>query len=280
MTSSNLLSIITFVYGLSAFIYLSAWIFKKPDLARLATWTAIIGFAGNAAGIILRWIESYRLGIGHAPLSNLYESLVFFAFTLTLIYLVIEFRYQNRIIGAFIMPLVFLAMAYASLSPNINDRIQPLIPALKSNWLIAHVIACFIGYAAFSVAFGLSLMYLVRQREKGTAGGGWLDLLPKKQALDELTQQMVMFGFIFLTAGIITGAVWANSAWGRYWGWDPKETWSLITWFVYAVLLHARLMRGWYGKRIAYLSIIGFAAVMFTYFGVNYLPGLHSYGSV
>jgi len=130
------------------------------------------------------------------------------------------------------------------------------------------------------VAFGLSLMYLVRQREKGTAGGGWLDLLPKKQALDELTQQMVMFGFIFLTAGIITGAVWANSAWGRYWGWDPKETWSLITWFVYAVLLHARLMRGWYGKRIAYLSIIGFAAVMFTYFGVNYLPGLHSYGSV
>ncbi|MEA3232315.1 MAG: c-type cytochrome biogenesis protein CcsB [Thermodesulfobacteriota bacterium] len=280
MTSSNLLSIITFVYGLSAFTYLFAWIFKKPDVARLGTWTAIIGWGGNTAGIILRWIESYRLGIGHAPLSNLYESLVFFAFTLALIYLIIEFRYRNRIIGAFIMPLVFLAMAYASLSPNISDRIQPLIPALKSNWLIAHVIACFVGYAAFAVAFGLSIMYLVKQTEAVEATGGWLDLLPKKQALDELTHQMVMFGFIFLTAGIITGAVWANSAWGRYWGWDPKETWSLITWFVYATLLHARLMRGWYGKRIAYLSIIGFAAVIFTYFGVNYLPGLHSYGSV
>ena len=280
MTSSNLLSIITFVYGLSAFTYLFAWIFKKPDVARLGTWTAIIGLGGNTAGIILRWIESYRLGIGHAPLSNLYESLVFFAFTLALIYLIIEFRYRNRIIGAFIMPLVFLAMAYASLSPNISDRIQPLIPALKSNWLIAHVIACFVGYAAFAVAFGLSIMYLVKQTEAVETGGGWLDLLPKKQALDELTHQMVMFGFIFLTAGIITGAVWANSAWGRYWGWDPKETWSLITWFVYATLLHARLMRGWYGKRIAYLSIIGFAAVIFTYFGVNYLPGLHSYGSV
>ncbi len=280
MTSSNLLSIITFVYGLSAFTYLFAWIFKKPDVARLGTWTAIIGFAGNTAGIILRWIESYRLGIGHAPLSNLYESLVFFAFTLALIYLIIEFRYRNRIIGAFIMPLVFLAMAYASLSPNISDRIQPLIPALKSNWLIAHVIACFVGYAAFAVAFGLSIMYLVKQTEAVETGGGWLDLLPKKQALDELNHQMIMFGFIFLTAGIITGAVWANSAWGRYWGWDPKETWSLITWFVYATLLHARLMRGWYGKRIAYLSIIGFAAVIFTYFGVNYLPGLHSYGSV
>jgi cytochrome c-type biogenesis protein CcsB len=90
---------------------------------------------------------------------------------------------------------------------------------------------------------------------------------------------LIMFGFLFLSAGIITGAVWANSAWGRYWGWDPKETWSFITWLIYATLLHARLMRGWRGKRIAVLSIVGFGAVIFTYFGVNLLPGLHSYGS-
>jgi len=89
---------------------------------------------------------------------------------------------------------------------------------------------------------------------------------------------MVTFGFLFLSIGIITGAVWANSAWGSYWSWDPKETWSLITWFIYATLLHARMMRGWHGRRIAYLSIIGFMAVLFTYFGVNLLPGLHSYG--
>ena len=106
-----------------------------------------------------------------------------------------------------------------------------------------------------------------------------LSLLPEVDVLDELTHQLIMFGFLFLSAGIITGAVWANSAWGRYWGWDPKETWSLITWFVYATLLHARLMRGWRGKRIAVLSIVGFGAVIFTYFGVNLLPGLHSYGS-
>ena len=97
--------------------------------------------------------------------------------------------------------------------------------------------------------------------------------------MEELTHQMVMFGFLFLSIGIITGAVWANTAWGRYWGWDPKETWSLITRFVYATLLHARMMRGWGGRRIAYLSILGFLAVLFTYFGVNYLPGLHSYGA-
>jgi len=279
MTSSALLSSITFVYGLSTFIYLYALVFKKPETARLATWAAVIGFVGNFIGIILRWIESYRQGIGHAPLTNFYESLVFFAFTLALIYLVVEFKYKNRMIGAFIMPLSFIAMAWASLSPNISSRIQPLIPVLKSNWLIAHVIVCFIGYAAFAVAFGLSIIYLIKQRDPAGKEGSLLGLLPKNQVLDELTHQMIMFGFIFLTAGIMTGAVWANSAWGSYWGWDPKETWSLITWLVYAALLHARMMHGWHGKRIAYLSIVGFAAVIFTYFGVNYLPGLHSYGS-
>ena len=277
MDSSFLLSITTFVYGLAAFLYIASWVFKKELPGRLATWTAIVGVAVNTAGIIISWIESYNLGIGHAPLSNLYESLVFFAWTIIVVYLVIERKYENRIIGAFTTPLAFLALAYASLSPNISDRIQPLLPALKSNWLIAHVIACFIGYAAFAMAFGISWMYLVKQRD--TEGKSkLLAHFPKTGILDDLNHQLIMFGFLFLTVGIITGAVWANSAWGRYWGWDPKETWSLITWFIYATLLHARMMRGWGGKRIAYLSIIGFVAVLFTYFGVNYLPGLHSYG--
>jgi cytochrome c-type biogenesis protein CcsB len=279
MNSSEILSIITFVYGLAAFLYLAAWVFKKTLPGKLATWTALVAVVGNTVGIILRWIESYRLGIGHAPLSNLYESLVFFAWTIGVIYLVIERRYGTRAIGAFATPLAFLAMAYASLSPNISDKIQPLLPALKSNWLIAHVITCFVGYASFGIAFGVSIMFLFRQKDK--EGQSLLfQHFPKANILDELNHQLVMFGFLFLSIGIITGAVWANSAWGRYWGWDPKETWSLITWFVYATLLHARLMRGWYGKRIAYLSIIGFVAVLFTYFGVNYLPGLHSYGAM
>lgn len=120
-------------------------------------------------------------------------------------------------------------------------------------------------------------MYLFKQRESEN-NVGLISHFPETRVLDELTHQMVMFGFLFLSIGIITGAVWANSAWGRYWGWDPKETWSLVTWFVYATMLHARMMRGWHGKRIALISILGFMAVMFTYFGVNYLPGLHSYG--
>jgi len=185
----------------------------------------------------------------------------------------------NQVIGAFSAPLACLTMAYASLSPNISDKIQPLIPALKSNWLIAHVITCFIGYGAFAVACGVSAMYLLKSG-RDAEEGGLIGRFPPTPVLDELTHQLVMFGFLFLSAGIITGAVWANSAWGRYWGWDPKETWSLITWFIYAALLHARMMRGWRGRRIAYLNLMGFAAVLFTYFGVNLLPGLHSYQSM
>ena len=278
MNSSEILSIVTFVYGLSAFLYVAAWIFNKPVPGKIAKWTAVAAVAGNLAGFLLRWQESYRLGIGHAPLSNMYESLVFFSCTIGIIYLVIERKYKTSVIGAVATPLAFLAMAYASLSPNINDRIQPLIPALKSNWLIAHVITCFLGYAAFAIAFGISLIYLFKQRD-AEGKSNFLSHFPRSRVLDELTHQMVMFGFLFLSIGIITGAVWANSAWGSYWSWDPKETWSLITWFVYATFLHARMMRGWSGKRIAYLSILGFMAVIFTYFGVNLLPGLHSYGS-
>jgi len=222
MNSSFLLSITTFIYGLAAFLYIAFWVFKKPLPGRLATWTTMIGVSGNLAGVIMRWVESYRLGIGHAPLSNLYESLVFFAMTIIIVYLVIEMKYKNRIIGAFTTPIAFLAMAYASMSPNISDRIQPLLPALKSNWLIAHVITCFVGYAAFAIAFGISCMYLFKIREAGSKSN-LLVHFPNINVLEELNHQMIMFGFLFLTTGIITGAVWANSAWGRYWGWDPKE---------------------------------------------------------
>ncbi len=279
MSSSLLLSIATFVFGLAAFFYMAALIFKKPRLALPARWTIVAAVAVTTVGILLRWVESYQMGIGHAPLSNLYESLVFFAWTAGVIYLFVEFKYKNALVGAFVTPIAFLAMAYASMSPNISDKIQPLVPALKSNWLIAHVATCFFGYAAFAIAFGMSIMYLIKMRHPDREEG-IVAHIPPLDVLDELTHRMVLFGFLFLTAGIITGSVWANSAWGSYWSWDPKETWSLITWFVYATLLHARLMRGWQGRQIAYLSILGFAAVLFTYFGVNLLPGLHSYGKV
>jgi len=275
MTSSAIFSITTFVYGAAALLYIIAWVFKKPLPGKLATITLAVAACGNLAGIGLRWVESHQMGIGRAPLTNLYESLIFFALTIAVIYLFMEFKYKIRILGAIAAPIPFLAMAYASL-PKINTDIQPLIPALQSNWLIAHVMTCFIGYAAFTIAFGISIMFLIKS--SGEAPGSAITgRIPAFDILDELTHQMVTFGFLFLSIGIITGAVWANQAWGRYWGWDPKETWSLVTWLIYATLLHARLMRGWKGKKIAVLSFVGFLAMLFTYFGVNLLPGLHSY---
>ena len=278
INSSLALSSATFIYGLASVFYIGSFAFKKSVLAKAGLWVLIAGFISNTAGIIMRWVESYDMGYGHAPFSNMYESLVFFSWTVAVLYIFVEFKYKESIIGVFVSPLVFLAIAYASFDPGISSKISPLIPALKSNWLIAHVITCFLGYAGFAVAFGFSIIYFVKPKNPGT--DSIFARLPDWEIIDELTYQMVVFGFLFLTIGIITGAVWANSAWGKYWSWDPKETWSLITWFVYATLLHARLMRGWQGKQIAYLSILGFAAVLFTYFGVNLLPGLHSYGKV
>jgi len=276
MINTVILSYITFVYFGAFVAYLFMMVMGRELFGRIATVTTLLGLAGHSVAILLRWVESYQLGIGHAPLSNLYESLIFFAWTIILLYLLIEWRTRNRSIGVVATSLAFLAMAYASYSPNISERIQPLVPALKSNWLIAHVITCFFGYAAFAIAFGLSLMYLLKDRS-GNGGNMFIRLIPRTSILDELNYQLILIGFLMLTLGIITGSVWAHSAWGSYWSWDPKETWSLITWLVYAALLHSRLIRGWQGTRIAVLSIVGFCCVLFTYFGVNYLAGLHSY---
>jgi cytochrome c-type biogenesis protein CcsB len=248
----------------------------------LASAVTVVGFLLQTAGIVLRWIESHRIGYGHVPLSNMYESLVFFSWATILFYLFLELKFKNRLIGAFAVPFAFLSMALASLT---GDEIKPLIPALQSNWLIAHVITCFIGYAAFAVASGLGIMYLLKDFHENRGGAkknpnSLLATLPALKVIDDITHKTIVFGFLWLSAGIITGAIWANSAWGTYWSWDPKETWSLITWFVYAAALHARFTRGWGGKRIAWLAIIGFVSVIFTYYGVNYLlSGLHSYGS-
>ena len=283
MKSSFLLSWVTFGYFFSALLYLISLVLKKSGIGRIAGWFLRIVFLIHTGAIILRWIESYQMGIGHAPLSNLYESLIFFAWTIALIYIWIEWKTNSRAIGVFATPFAFLAMVYASFSPNMVTRIQPLIPALQSNWLIAHVITCFLGYASFAVSCSLSIMYLMKKTgvDKKKYNLSIRSYFPGIPVLDELIYQTIIIGFFLLTVGIATGSIWAYSAWGAYWRWDPKETWSLITWLLYAALLHARMMKGWHGTRIAWLSIIGFACVLFTYFGVNFLlSGLHSYGAV
>jgi cytochrome c-type biogenesis protein CcsB len=280
MDSSQLLGVTTFTYLFSTLLYVAIVVFKAPKLGPLATGFTVFALVVQTAGIALRWTESYQMGIGHAPLTNMYESVVFFAWTIVVIYLVIEWKFKTRVIGAFALPFAFLAMAYASFSKDLSKAINPLIPALQSNWLIAHVVTCFVGYAAFTIAAALGIMYLLKGKSNQTDQESMSAMLPQQRVLDDIIHKTMVFGFIWLTAGIITGAVWANSAWGTYWSWDPKETWSLITWFFYAITLHLRYTRGWSGKPIALLAILGFISVLFTYYGVNFLlSGLHSYGS-
>jgi cytochrome c-type biogenesis protein CcsB len=279
MSDTVILSWVTSVYFGSFILYLLQMITGKEFWCRIASWTALAGFIAQTFALGLRWSMSYKLSIGHAPLSNFYESLIFFAWAIILLYLIVEWRTGWRSGGVFVTPLAFLSMAYASFSPNVDSRIQPLIPALQSNWLISHVVSCFLGYAAFAIAFCLGVMYLIKtlNAENREASRSFFRFLPEKDYLDELIYHNVVLGFILLTLGIVTGSIWAHHAWGSYWSWDPKESWSLITWLIYAVMLHSRRMRGWQGKMTAIMAIIGFAAVLFTYLGVNYLPGLHSY---
>ncbi|MEJ5299516.1 MAG: c-type cytochrome biogenesis protein CcsB [Thermodesulforhabdaceae bacterium] len=277
MNSSFILSLTTYGWLICSILYMGLLVFRRIFFGKLAVIGSIIVLIAQLAGMMLRWKESYDLGIGHIPLSNLYESLVFGSWSIMFVYLL--FLRKWRIIEIGIIPslLAFLAMAYASFSPNVESRIQPLIPALKSNWLTAHVITCFLGYAAFAVSFGASMAYIVKTKYEDR---GLFKFIPDAKNLDKFNHQVIIFGFLWLTIGILTGAVWANSAWGSYWSWDPKETWSLITWLVYAAILHARSLQNWSSRRIAILSVVGFGCVLFTYFGVNFwLSGLHSYGS-
>ncbi|MDR9502321.1 MAG: c-type cytochrome biogenesis protein CcsB [Desulfurivibrionaceae bacterium] len=276
MDSSSLLSLSTFGYLAATGAYLAAFLFKSKKAGLAGTTLTALTFLLQTIALGLRWYESYQIGAGHAPLTNMYESLVFFSWAIASFYLILEYKFKNRSLGAFAMPFAFLAMAFAS-SGWVDQNINPLIPALQSNWLIAHVVTCFIGYAAFAVACGIAVMYLLK--EKAPKSTGLLAALPDLKVIDDIIHKCMVYGFLWLSAGIITGAIWANSAWGTYWSWDPKETWSLITWFFYAAILHARFTRGWHGTRIAWLAIGGFLCVVFTYYGVNYLlSGLHSYG--
>ena len=278
MNSSTFLGITTFAYLITMVLYFYYLFFRSKTLGIIIRAATIIALLIHTTGLGLRWYESYQLGYGHIPLSNMYEALVSMSWCIVLVLILMEQKFKTETMGAFVLPIASLAMAYASLAPNVRDEIEPLIPALQSNWLTYHVMTCFLGYAAFAVSFGASVAYLIKNKEAPPTTEEDSGSLPALETLDELIYKANAVGFLLLGIGIITGAVWANYAWGSYWSWDPKETWSHITWLIYAAFLHARLTRGWRGRKTAILSIIGFCGVLFTFFGVNYvLSGLHSY---
>jgi cytochrome c-type biogenesis protein CcsB len=269
--------------------------------------------------LALRW-----LNFGYFPLSNLYESLLFLAWGITFITIVIENRSQLNLVGSISTPIALFVTGFASLSlPETMQTPSPLVPALKSNWLMMHVTVMMLSYASLIIGSLLGIFFLILSKGKGKSielqgnsyGTSYTNTnlvdtafyktetldnynnllidqeLPGNQKFDErltllesidnLSYRTISFGFPLLTIGIIAGAVWANEAWGSYWSWDPKETWALITWLVFASYLHARLTKSWQGEKPAMIASLGFIVVWVCYLGVNFLgKGLHTYGQI
>jgi cytochrome c-type biogenesis protein CcsB len=245
--------------------------------------------------LLIRWINE-----GYFPLSNLYESLIFLSWGISIIHLFIEQKTKSRLFGALSTPVMFFLSSFSSLTlPVEMQKALPLVPSLQSNWLMMHVSMMMISYSTLIVGSLLSILYLFfnfftnRSKIKSEISTNLTDIpsltlaklnLSKLSLLDIVdtwSYRIIGLGFPFLTIGIISGAVWANEAWGSYWSWDPKETWALITWLVFAIYLHSRLIKGWEGKEAAMLGSCGFFVIWICYLGVNFLgKGLHSYGWV
>ncbi|MBI4687235.1 MAG: c-type cytochrome biogenesis protein CcsB [Nitrospirae bacterium] len=230
-----------------------------------------IGFILHTANVITRYLKG-----GHIPITNIHEASSFFSWSIIFLFFLLEYKYKLRLLGAFVMPMVLILMLSSSVFPR---EIEELNPLLSSYWFGIHTVLAFLGNAAFTIAFGVAIMYLLQERYlKSKRLSGLFLRLPNLQILDEANYRLISIGFPLLTLAIITGSIWANTAMGRYWRWDPKEVWALTTWLIYALVLHLRVTIGWRGRKAAILSIIGFILVIFTLFGVNLiLKGYHAF---
>jgi cytochrome c-type biogenesis protein CcsB len=235
----------------------------KSAMQRVSSILLRVGFLFHSGMIMLRWYAA-----GRPPFASMYEALVLFSWAIVAVYFVFELVSRAKIL---FIPVLILALCMLIGAFFGDSAMKPLVPALQSPWISIHVVTYFIGYGALSVAFMLGILYLV-SRKQHAAGSD------EMKYIDTLMYRLIIFGFPFLTIGMTTGSAWADTAWGTYWGWDPKETCSLITWLVYIVYLHMRILRGWKDNKAAWLCIIGFLVTLFTFVGVNFiLPGLHSY---
>lgn len=248
----------------------------SPLAARAGAGLVGLAWLSLTTAIAMRWIE-----IGHYPTVTLYEIATMLVWGTTTIYLVLfEGVLKTHAAGAFVVVLVFCLQSYALwFIPADLKRPIPLVPALRSYWLMIHVSMAIISYSAFATAAGAGMTLLAKHYQKGRLAAG----LPSEAAIEEFMFRAVAVGFPFMTLVLITGAVWANEAWTKAWSWDPKEVWALITWLTYAAFLHVRVQRGIRGATMAWLSLIGFVVVLVTFMGVNYmvqwfgLNSLHAY---
>ena len=268
-----LFQISLFTYFIATAAYIVFFVSQKKDVRRIARYIFMAGGVLHTLNIVTRYIEA-----GHTPITNQHETVSFFAWSVAWCYLSFRWRYTVKNFGTFVSVLTFTLMSIAAMAPK---TLLPLVPALQSWWLPVHASIAIVADGFLALACVGGIMSLLQEREiKKKQFGLFYSRLPSLDALDKLNHHCLTIGFPLLTLGIITGSVWAKQAWGAYWHWDPKETWSLITWFLYAALVHQRFTVGWRGRRAAIMTIIAFIAVLFTLWGVTYLlEGIHTYAA-
>jgi cytochrome c-type biogenesis protein CcsB len=243
---------------------------KRQVFVNIALWMVVCGFVTHTGFLVMLGLERR-----HFPITNLPESLSFFAWCVTLTFIVANIRYRTNVLGAFVLPLVSLLTLFSELVWEENHSIPPL---LRSKWLYFHSSVAFLAYAAFFLTFISGILYLIQEKElKSKKFRFFYFRLPSLQVCDELLRRSLFVGFILMSVTILTGAFWAQQAWGRFWSWDPKETASLVTWGIYLVLVNYRLSAAWRGRMAAYISIIGFMSMLFTFGVNNWFKGLHTY---
>lgn len=346
LVSTNLYNFCAGMYVLALFLYVLNLGFKKTHVGQIATTLVALGFLTQTLGMAFRWIEAghieleaYTQSTGeqltgvaywqvltqHPPWSNLYEIMVYMGWGLVLVFLVCEVKWHARFLGIFALLLVLTALGIASLT---SGPIKPLVPALKSWWIMLHVISASIAYAAGTLAAVASFLYLLKAEDRvslkkiaigvtsmtviigllvmnsqinmwGMALLGIVlfalifvglfflfpvklrALLPSAEQLDHIAYSNILVAFALVAVVLVTGALWAHYAWGRYWGWDPKETGALVIWITYALYLHTRITYGWVGPKSAVVAVFGFFVIIAGFLGVNlgwFADGLHSYG--
>ncbi|MCB4757486.1 MAG: c-type cytochrome biogenesis protein CcsB [Elusimicrobia bacterium] len=276
----NVFFIVAFVgYVIGTVLYLSFLFSRGPSLPRVAKGFLTVAVISHIISLLVRTYLA-RLMPEHSwyvPWSNWFESFSFFSLVITVLFLILQVYRSLPILGTFTSPLALTSLVVAVSSPS-GRGIPDMPPALQSFGMMLHVPVIFLAYAAFANAFGVGLAFLIGENQlKSKRTDSICYQLPSLEELDNLIYKIIWLAFPLLTLGILLGAAWAHLVWGRYWGWDPKETWSLITWVVYLIYLFLRLVLGWRGRKTTYFSLVGFGVIIFTYVGVNHLSHLHRF---
>jgi len=294
-------SLFNFTYLLYTFAMVLYWIFAKTKKSQLGQLAFILVVFAVFAHLVDLGLRAY-IGLAlhdlkwYVPWSNWFESFSLFALMIGITFIGVQLIYRLHALGVFVITLLWVVLGFSMSYPLFGDweqyhsvseifnammqsrAIPNLMPALQSIWMAIHVPMMFISYAAFAVAFTVGIVYLIQERQlKSKHPSNFSQSLPALEPLDTMIYRLIGWGFPILTLGVILGARWAYDAWGRYWGWDAKETWALITWFTYAIYLHMRLVMSWRGRKTVILSVAAFGVVLFTYIGVNYLSELHGF---